>query len=115
LSKLPASTYDACLLGFLLSHLTSEYIEALFQRLRIVLRQDAEVAVIDSVWSAARQPYCVRDGFERRGLPDGRAFSIRKKYYDRPELETLLMHHGFVPRSVYTGNVFIAMLAARAR
>ena len=112
---LDEARYDACMLGFLLSHLTSAETDALLGRVRTVLRPTSELAVIDSVWSDARKPYRQRDGFERRSLADGRSFSIRKKYYDRPELESLLSRHGFATRSVYSGNVFIAMLAQRAR
>ena len=112
---LPEAGHDACMLGFLLSHLDAAETDALFARVRMVLRPHSELAVIDSVWSDARQPYRQRDGFERRSLGDGRSFSIRKKYYDRPELELLLSRHGFAARSVYSGNVFIAMLAQRTR
>jgi demethylmenaquinone methyltransferase/2-methoxy-6-polyprenyl-1,4-benzoquinol methylase len=112
---LPEAGFDACMIGFLLSHLTPGETDALLARVRTVLRPRSELAVIDSVWSDARKPYRQRDGFEHRSLSDGRAFSIRKKYYDRPELESLLSRHGFATRSVYSGNVFIAMLAQRAR
>jgi len=112
---LPEAGYDAGMLGFLLSHLTVDETDALFDRVRTVLRPHSELAVIDSVWSDARKPYRQRDGFERRTLADGHSFSIRKRYYDRPELEALVTRHGFAPRSVYSGNVFIAMLAQRAR
>ena len=110
---LPDHAYDACLLGFLVSHLTDPQVEALFIRLHRLLRRDAELAVIDSVWSDARRPYRQRDGFETRPLPDGRAFTIRKKYFDRPELEALLARHGFHSESRYVGNVFIAVQARR--
>lgn len=112
---LPESSYDACVLGFLLSHLTDSQIDALFERLRTIVRPRSEIAVIDSGWTEARRPHCERDSFERRPVPGGRAFSIRKKYYDRPELQSLLLRHGFMPRAEYTGNVFIAMLAYRVR
>jgi demethylmenaquinone methyltransferase/2-methoxy-6-polyprenyl-1,4-benzoquinol methylase len=112
---LSQSGYDACMLGFLLSHLTPADTDALFARLRTALRPRAELAVIDSVWSDARKLHRQRDGFERRTLADGRSFSIRKKYYDRPELESLLSRHGLTTQSVYSGNVFIAIRAERAR
>ena len=113
--RLPEPSYDSCLLGFLLSHLTDPQIDALFDRLRIIMRPRSEIAVIDSVWSDARRPHCQRDSFERRPVPGGPSFMIRKKYYDRLELESLLLRHGFMPRAEYSGNVFIAMLAYRVR
>ncbi|HEY7185305.1 MAG TPA: class I SAM-dependent methyltransferase, partial [Vicinamibacterales bacterium] len=91
---LPEASYDACLLGFLLSHLTDSQIDALFGRLRTILRPQSAIAVIDSGWSEARRPHCQRDSFESRTVPGGRSFTIRKKYYDRPELESLLLRHG---------------------
>jgi len=105
--------YDACVLGFLLGHLTDSQVDALFDRLRRLLRPGAELAVIESVWSEARKPYCDRDSFERRLLPDGRAFMIRKKYYDRSELEALVAQHGFTVRATYVGKVFIGTIAVQ--
>lgn len=113
--SLPEASYDSCLLGFLLSHLTDPQIDALFERLRTILRPRSEIAVIDSAWSEARRPHCERDSFVRRSVPSGRSFMIRKKYYDRAELESLLLRQGLMPRAEYTGNVFIAMLAYRVR
>jgi SAM-dependent methyltransferase len=113
--SLPEASYDSCLLGFLLSHLTDPQIDALFERLQTILRPRSELVVIDSGWSEARRPHCQRDSFERRPVPGGPSFMIRKKYYDRAELESLLLRHGFMPRAEYTGNVFIAMIAYRTR
>jgi ubiquinone/menaquinone biosynthesis C-methylase UbiE len=112
---LPEASYDSCLLGFLLSHLTDPQIDALFERLQTILRPRSELAVIDSVWSEARRPYCQRESFERRPVPGGPSFMIRKKYYDRAEIEALLLRHGFMPRAEYAGNVFIGMIAYRTR
>jgi demethylmenaquinone methyltransferase/2-methoxy-6-polyprenyl-1,4-benzoquinol methylase len=106
--------YDACVLGFLLSHLPDLQVTDLFRRLRTILRPDAELAVVDGAWSDARKPYRQRDGFERRALGDNRSFMIRKKYFERVELETLLEREGFPVRSAYVGNVFIAVVARRA-
>jgi demethylmenaquinone methyltransferase/2-methoxy-6-polyprenyl-1,4-benzoquinol methylase len=108
------ATYDACILGFLLSHLPELQVTDLFRRLRAILRPDAELAVVDGVWSKAREPYRQRDGFEHRALADGRSFAIRKKYFERAELETLLEREGFPVRSAYVGNVFIALVARHA-
>ena len=110
---LPERAYDACLLGFLVSHLTDPQIDALFARLQPLLRPHAELALIDSSWSEARRPHRQRDGFVTRPLPDGRTFTIRKKYFDRSELESLLAQHGFQSEAHYVGNVFIAVRARR--
>jgi len=107
------SGFDACVLGFILSHLTDPQIEDLFRRLHRTLRPRADLAVIDSAWTEARRPYCQRDSFERRALPDGRAFTIRKRYIDRKELAALLDEQGFDIRSAYVGSVFIGVVASR--
>ncbi|HEY1303494.1 MAG TPA: class I SAM-dependent methyltransferase [Vicinamibacterales bacterium] len=107
------SGFDACVLGFILSHLTDPQIDDLFRRLHRTLRPRADLAVIDSAWTEARRPYCQRRSFERRVLPDGGAFMIRKRYIDRKELEALLDEQGFHVRSAYVGNVFIGVVASR--
>jgi ubiquinone/menaquinone biosynthesis C-methylase UbiE len=111
---LDQSGYDAAIVGFLLSHLTPRQTDALFKRIRTLLRPQAMLAVVDSAWSDARRPYRKRDGLERRTLPDGRSFVIRKKYFDRDDLDALLERHGFHVISGYAGNVFIAALATGA-
>jgi hypothetical protein len=88
-------------------------VEILFAMLHRILRPRGEVALIDSVWSEARRPYRQRDGFEPRPLPDGRTFTIRKRYFDRPEVESLLARHGFQSEASYVGKVFIAVRARR--
>lgn len=108
----PAS-YDAGMLGFLLSHLADAQLDALFDKLRVILRAQSELAVVDSGWSDARRPYCQREGFESRVLADGRVFRIRKNYFDREALEAVLGRHGFRVRSAYVGKVFIATVASR--
>jgi ubiquinone/menaquinone biosynthesis C-methylase UbiE len=111
---LPKHGFDACLLGFLLSHLTDSQTDALFDRLRAILRPDSTVAVVDSSWSTARQPYRQRDGFEERVLPNGRSFTIRKRYFSRDHLAELIGQQGFQIRSSYVGNVFLAAITTRA-
>jgi demethylmenaquinone methyltransferase/2-methoxy-6-polyprenyl-1,4-benzoquinol methylase len=111
---MPTRTYDAAFIGFLLSHLTDAGVVTVFDRLRLCLRAGAELAIVDSAWSEARRPYRAKDGFERRHLPDGRAFTIRKKYFDLPELEELLLGNGFRLQSSYVGKVFLGVVAKHA-
>jgi SAM-dependent methyltransferase len=111
---LPTRGFDGGFIGFLLSHLTDARVVALFDRLKLCLRGGAELAVVDSAWSEARRPYRVKDGFERRHLADGRVFTIRKKYFDLPELEELLLRNSFRPQSSYVGKVFVGVVAKHA-
>lgn len=108
---LPSAGFDAAMVGFLLSHLTDHQIARLFARIRDALRPDASVMIVDSGWSAARAPFCRRDGFEQRPTPDGSTFSIRKRYFTREELDEMLRVHGFRGESAYEGNVFLAVAA----
>jgi SAM-dependent methyltransferase len=111
--SLPKPAYASALVGFLLSHLTEPHIDALFNRLQAILQPRSELAIVDSAWSEARRPYRERDGFERRVVPDGRAYMIRKRYFDRADLDSLLVRYGFQIRSAYVGKVFIATVAER--
>lgn len=111
---LPEAAFDGGVVGFLLSHLTDPQTETLFGRLRAILRPEAELAVVDSVWSEARRPHRQKDSLEARPVSDGRVFKILKRYPDRGEIESLLQRHGFRCRSVYAGAVFIAALSERA-
>jgi len=110
---LDAATYDACLVGFLLSHLTDPQIDLLFERIRTILRARASLAIIDSAWTEARRAFCQREGFVHRTLVDGRAFTIRKRYFDQPELEALLSRQGFQVTAIHVGAVFIGARAIR--
>jgi SAM-dependent methyltransferase len=110
---LAPARFDAGVVGFLLSHLADGQTAELFDRLRDILRPKSTLAIIDSAWSEARHPHGQRDGFMRRLVGDGRSFMIRKKYFDRADLGALLGEHGFRARSVYAGNVFIAVVAER--
>lgn len=111
---LPSAAFDGAIVGFFLSHLTDEQIARLLTRVSEAMRPNAVVAVVDSGWSEARARFCRRDGFERRPTPDGRAFSIRKKYFTRDELGEILRARGFRVESAYEGNVFLAVAGRRS-
>jgi ubiquinone/menaquinone biosynthesis C-methylase UbiE len=108
---LPPAGFDAAMIGFFLSHLTDAQVARLFTRVREALRPDGLLAIVDSGWSDARAPLCQRDSFERRTTPDGRAFSIRKRYFTHQELEEILRAYGFRVESAYQGDVFLAVAA----
>jgi demethylmenaquinone methyltransferase/2-methoxy-6-polyprenyl-1,4-benzoquinol methylase len=108
---LPSAGFDAAVVGFFLSHLTDDQLAWLFARIREALRPNAVLTIVDSGWSDARVPYCRRDSFERRTTPDGNAFSIRKRYFTRQEIEELLRAYDLQVESTYQGDVFVAVAA----
>ena len=71
------------------------------------------------VYLGTRRQVCLRrfdtKDTKDRALADGRSFSIRKKYFEREELEELLAREGFGVQSAYAGDVFIGMIARRTR
>ena len=111
---LGSSVYDGAIVGFLLSHLTTEEIDAFFDRLKTILKLVAELAIFDSVWSPVRSPHREKQGFEERFLNDGRSFQVYKNYFERTEFEDIFEKQGFKIRSSYTGKVFIAAIADRS-
>lgn len=113
--ELPPSTYDSAMVGFLLSHLTSQQEETLLGRLRETLRPGAQLMAIDSLWTERRQGECEKEGPEERTLNDGRTFKVYKRYFERPEFERILEQRGFEITRLYEGDVMIAAVAELPR
>jgi ubiquinone/menaquinone biosynthesis C-methylase UbiE len=109
---LEPATYDCALVGFLLSHLTSEQEDALFEKLRQILKPAAQLMIIDSYWSERRKSR-KKEGVTERTLNDGRVFTIYKKYFDKADIEAMLERHRFKLKSLHVGDMFIAAAADR--
>jgi demethylmenaquinone methyltransferase/2-methoxy-6-polyprenyl-1,4-benzoquinol methylase len=107
----PPASFDAVLLGFLISHLTPEQLDRLFKMIRRALHRDGVLAVVDSAWSEGKEAHRAKAGLETRRLDDGREFTIRKQYFAPGELEALLTAQGFTPTASYAGEAFVAALA----
>jgi ubiquinone/menaquinone biosynthesis C-methylase UbiE len=110
---LEPETYDCAMIGFLLSHLTSQQEDAFFERLKGILKPAARLMIVDSYWSERRQVGGRRkEGEQERTLSDGRVFRIYKKYLTESDIEGLLARHRFTCEALHAGEMFIATIAA---
>jgi ubiquinone/menaquinone biosynthesis C-methylase UbiE len=111
---LEPATYDCAMVGFLLSHFTSEQEDAFFHKLKAVLKPSAQVMIVDSYWSERRRAGGrKKEGEQERTLNDGRVFAIYKKYFDKADIEAMLERHRFKLKSLHVGDMFIAAAADR--
>jgi ubiquinone/menaquinone biosynthesis C-methylase UbiE len=111
---LEPAAYNCALVGFLLSHFTSEQENAFFQKLKTSLKPAAQLMIIDSCWSERRQAGGKkRKGEQERILNDGRTFQIYKKYFSESDINELLTRHQFTCESLHVGDMFIATVARR--
>jgi demethylmenaquinone methyltransferase/2-methoxy-6-polyprenyl-1,4-benzoquinol methylase len=109
---LVSGAYDCAMVGFLLSHFTSEQEEAFFKRLRRILKPTAQLMITDSYWSERRMAESrKKEGEQERTLNDGRVFTIYKKYFHESDIEELLARHQFTCETLHVGEMFIAALA----
>ena len=112
---LEPAAYDCALVGFLLSHFTSEQEDAFFQKLKGILKPSAQVMIIDSYWSERRKAGGrEKEGEQERNLNDGRAFMIYKKYFGEADFETMLKRNQLSIETLHVGKLFIAAIAQRS-
>jgi len=111
--SLETSQYDCALVGFFLSHLTSEQEKAFFGRLGEILKPNPQLMFIDSAWNKKREQYREREGFQERVLNDGRRFRVYKRYFDKSDVEEMFKRYGFEVISSYIGEALIAAIAER--
>lgn len=110
---LEPETYDCAMIGFLLSHFTSEQEDAFFERLKGMLKPAARLMIVDSYWNERRQMGGrIKEGEQERTLNDGRTFKIYKKYLTESDVEELLARHRFTCESLHVGEMFIAAIAS---
>ena len=111
--NLETCKYDCALMGFFLSHLTSEQEEAFFEKLVAILKTNPQLMFIDSAWNKRRQRYREKEGIQERVLNvnDGRIFRIYKRYFEKSDVEEMFEKHDFEVISCYTGDALIAAVA----
>jgi ubiquinone/menaquinone biosynthesis C-methylase UbiE len=110
---LEPETYDCAMIGFLLSHLTSEQEDAFFERLKGILKPAAQLMIVDSFWSERRQVGGrSKEGEQERTLNDGRKFKIYKKYFTESDIGEMLANHQLACESLHVGEMFIATIAS---
>ncbi len=102
--------FDSALVGFLLSHLSSEKEETFFRKLLRILNPGSRLMVIDSAWSKRRQQYRQKEGVQERALDDGRIFSIYKRYFSKSDIEGTLSRHHFRLDSYWEGDAWFVAI-----
>jgi 2-polyprenyl-3-methyl-5-hydroxy-6-metoxy-1,4-benzoquinol methylase len=112
--ELGDSAFDCAMIGFLLSHFTSELEEVFFAKLETILRPRAQLMIIDSLWNERRKKYRHKEGVEERVLNDGRRFRVYKKYLEQSEIEEMLKRNSFQLKVIYAGDLLFAAIAERA-
>ena len=101
--------FDSCFVGFFISHLSLEAEQAFFNKVRKILKPNAQFMLIDSAWSESRKKYRQKEGLQERVLKDGRKFTIYKKYFDKYDIENILKRYDFRIETIYFGDVFFAV------
>jgi ubiquinone/menaquinone biosynthesis C-methylase UbiE len=111
---LEPATCDSAMVGFLLSHFTTEQEAAFFEKLKSTLKPDAQLMIVDSYWSERRKNGGrEKEGEQERSLNDGRPFKIYKKYFVESDIEEMLARHQFTCESLHVGDMFITAAASR--
>jgi ubiquinone/menaquinone biosynthesis C-methylase UbiE len=104
-----ADTYDAVLVGFLVSHLDTEQERQLFDVLRRILRPDGRFLILDSAWTALRARFNVKAGHQVRRLNDGTEFDTYKRYLDAGDIAGWATAHGVTTKIEYFGAALFAV------
>jgi len=103
------ASFQCALVGFLLSHFTSEEERRFFVLLRSTLEPSGSFLILDSVWTSARAAVRQREGKQLRRLNDGRSYPIYKRYFDRRDLEAMEERHGMTTSIEHFGGAFFAL------
>lgn len=109
---LGGDVYDRAFVSIMLSHFSREQETAFFTQLKQILQPGGELMVIDSLWNPRRSKYRKQEGIEERGLKDGRKFRVFKRYMDQGGMARILESHSFAIKSLYVGDVLLAIRAA---
>ena len=78
--------FESAIAGFLISHLTEELENKLFETLRIILKANSYFLLIDSAWTEYRSKFNTKVERQKRKLNDGTEFYIYKKYLDENDI-----------------------------
>lgn len=108
----PAGTYDAVVFTYWLSHVPDDRLDAFWATVRTALRPGGRVFLVDSTRypPGTAEPTPARA--ERRELNDGRTFTISKRYWTAPELQSDLEARGWQPTTRETTNQMILISSA---
>jgi len=101
--------FDSALVGFLISHLTDEEEQQLFERLKTMLDTDGRFLILDSAWSPERARFNRKTERQERRLNDGSRFEIYKRYIDRQDVVEWERKYGVATSIEHFGTAFIAV------
>jgi len=101
--------FDSALVGFLISHLTDEEEQQLFERLKTMLDTDGRFLILDSAWSPERARFNRKTERQERRLNDGSRFDIYKRYIDRQDVVEWGRKYGVATSIEHFGTAFIAV------
>ena len=104
--------YDTVLVGFFLSHLSEEQEPVLFDTLRALLEPSGRFLILDSAWSTERAQVNAKIERQQRGLNDGTAFDIYKRYCDRDDISRWIQSYNVNLRIEHFGPAFYAVSGA---
>jgi len=107
-SAWPHQRFDVVLMGFFISHLTTEEEARILARLRNSLKPNGKFLVLDSAWSTGRARTRVKEGEQMRRLNNGTEFPIYKKYFERRDIEAIGTQHQFEVTIHHVGRTFCA-------
>lgn len=102
--------YDCALLGFLVSHMTTEQETHLFRILRAILSTAGDFLIMDSAWSEERARVNTKIERQARRLNDGTTFEIYKRYLDENDVKAWSDKYSTSLCVEYFGPGFFAVL-----
>ncbi len=108
---LGTDVFDRAFVSILLSHLSRDQEIGFFERLKQILQPGGELMVIDSLWNSRRSKYRKQESVEERVIKDGRKFKVFKRYMDQRGMARLLQSHSFAIKSLYVGDMLLAIRA----
>jgi demethylmenaquinone methyltransferase/2-methoxy-6-polyprenyl-1,4-benzoquinol methylase len=101
--------FDSAFIGFLISHLTEEQEQLLFERLRAMLDSEGHFLVFDSVYSSERARVNAKSERQERRLNDGTRFEIYKRYIDRDDIARWAASYDAALTIEHFGTAFVAV------
>ena len=107
-----AHTFDAALVGFLISHLSGAEEDRIFGALRNLLGPTGRVLILDSAWTDERARVNRKVEHQRRTLNDGTPFIVYKRYFDRNDIRRWEERHRLKVSVEYFG---VGLFAASGR
>jgi ubiquinone/menaquinone biosynthesis C-methylase UbiE len=104
-----SGAFDSALIGFLISHLTGDQEQTLFERVRRLLDAKGRFLILESAWSPERARVNVKVERQERRLNDGSRFEIYKRYLDRQDIHGWATKYGVATSVEFFGTAFVAV------